>query len=510
MLSALASCSNDGPQPKGELPAEVKSEGIFLSLDINFPETRSSRSQTNTEGNTGVDLPASSNENVINSVNLYFFENKTGETGNLLLALTFADNNDKPTKDASSNNIYKLVKEISLDDLKSVFGKDVNIYAIANHTPSTSYGSTTTEKVFLNDKFTQAAVGEGYLLTYSGNGMECPMASYDKFNVNLKSYSVSQNDQLGDIYSVAHELFEIIGNAIYWEVKSGGSNTINLERMVARVDYKDGSKVPDKNNIYKLSGHTSSIPECDTDDGAVYLKVGKMQLFNVGKEAYNFRHTAAGADDAAAVSSVSAFGMERGNGSGYNWIADSDWSTKNLLNKLEGVTGWPSFTTGGTTADALTGSDKSDYHAWNYLMENTVSSKSAMSDAACTGILFQVQLCKSDGSLYTSTSGGEQRITRTSDNYFKKLNKDSEGHYYLIYKYLIPHNVGLTSSSVNGESGKETNLNPMHYGVVRNNVYQLELTDINGLPNPDKPEEVSLTLNVKVKPWEYEGYVTEW
>lgn len=509
MLSALASCSNDGPQPKGELPAEVKSEGIFLSLDINFPETRSSRSETNTGGNTGDNVNASSNENVINSVNLYFFENLTGEAGNLLLALTFADNNDKPTKDATNNNVYKLVKEISLDDLKSVFGKDVNIYAIANHTPSTSYGSTTTEKVFLNDKFTQAAVGSGYLQTYSGNGMECPMASYDKFKVDLKSYPVPQNAQLGDIYTIAHDLFEIIGNAIYWEVKSGGSNTINLERMVARVDYKDGSKEPGKNNIYKLSGHTSSIPECDTPDGAVYLKVGKMQLFNVGAEAYNFRHTSDGTDDAAGTT-VSAFGVERGNGSGYNWIADSDWSTKNLLNKLEGVTGWPSFTTGGTTADALTGSDKSDYHAWNYLMENTVSSKDDMSDAACTGILFQVQLCNKDGSLYTSTSGGEQRITRTSDNYFKKLNKDSEGHYYLIYKYLIPHNVGLTSSSVNGESGKETNLNPMHYGVVRNNVYQLELTDINGLPNPDKPEEVSLTLNVKVKPWEYEGYVTEW
>ena len=78
--------------------------------------------------------------------------------------------------------------------------------------------------------------------------------------------------------------------------------------------------------------------------------------------------------------------------------------------------------------------------------------------------------------------------------------------YYCYYYYWNRHN----------DNGDVTNMGPMEFGVVRNNVYKLAVTQINQLghprlsendpdpEDPDKPDEsgkIYFRLSVEVLPW---------
>ena len=78
--------------------------------------------------------------------------------------------------------------------------------------------------------------------------------------------------------------------------------------------------------------------------------------------------------------------------------------------------------------------------------------------------------------------------------------------YYCYYFYWNRHN----------DNGKSGEMGPMEFGVVRNNVYKLAVTDINRLghprisendpdpvypDDPDEKDDVYLTLSVEVLPW---------
>lgn len=86
--------------------------------------------------------------------------------------------------------------------------------------------------------------------------------------------------------------------------------------------------------------------------------------------------------------------------------------------------------------------------------------------------------------------------------------KDDENNpgYYCYYFYWNRHN----------DNGKPGEMGPMEFGVVRNNVYKLAVTDINRLghprisendpdpvdpDDPDEKDDVYLTLSVEVLPW---------
>lgn len=87
----------------------------------------------------------------------------------------------------------------------------------------------------------------------------------------------------------------------------------------------------------------------------------------------------------------------------------------------------------------------------------------------------------------------------------------TDGHYYVYYTYWNRHN----------DNGKDSEMGPMEFAVVRNNVYKLAVVSISGLghpndptnpgtdpdpngPDPEDPDEdgaMFLKVSVKVMPW---------
>lgn len=100
----------------------------------------------------------------------------------------------------------------------------------------------------------------------------------------------------------------------------------------------------------------------------------------------------------------------------------------------------------------------------------------------------------------------KKAATREKFTLYQSSQDGGDAGYYCYYFYWNRHND-------NGESGE---MGPMEFGVVRNNVYKLAVTDINRLghprisendPDPVKPDDpdekddVYLTLSVEVLPW---------
>lgn len=89
---------------------------------------------------------------------------------------------------------------------------------------------------------------------------------------------------------------------------------------------------------------------------------------------------------------------------------------------------------------------------------------------------------------------------------YQSSQDEDDAGYYCYYFYWNRHN----------DNGKSGEMGPMEFGVVRNNVYKLAVTDINRLghprisendpdpvdpDDPDEKDDVYLTLSVEVLPW---------
>ena len=108
------------------------------------------------------------------------------------------------------------------------------------------------------------------------------------------------------------------------------------------------------------------------------------------------------------------------------------------------------------------------------------------------------------------TSEADIKAALKADEDFKIYPADSQGKFYCYYYYWIRHNgVGTNSDEV---------MHPMEFGVVRNNIYKVAVTAVNGLGepgdfnpdplNPDDPgkekpqDNANLTVSIIVEPWD--------
>lgn len=518
MFGLLTGCSSDLDVNSPDIPTQPTETEYFLQLNINFDSSTRSRSETDQNGNTS-SVPAIANENKIESVHLYFFD--AAANGTLLCEFSSTSSKALEIEEAKVPNEtkYTLTQKVDAADLKKIFKKTVNIYALANLSNYPNLTSSTTEANFLNEKLTGDAASslvQPFMTTEPTTtyGKVCPMGNISKFTINLTGVgdNLGDNPSDGEVLTAFANLFD--GTYKDEEGKDLGKlwkivdnldyDKIEVERMVARIDYLDGSS--GENNIYRMPDSKCDNTDCYDGSGTI-LKVNNISIKHIGNQEYLFRHTASGNNSAASTNTVAPFGVENGEVANvYNWVADSDWgSTKSFLSSVT------------AKADDITKIKApnylNDYYApWYYIPENTVASTSDMSMANCTYLEFEVVLCTKSNTVYISNTDEKIKITYTTgtnkDKYQVMTWHPTNHYYYLTYNYLIPHNIGnkYQVDGNNGTTGDASTLDPMQYGIVRNNVYQLKLYGINRLPDAKSP----LTLQVRVKPWEYEAYETEW
>lgn len=505
----FCACSHDenyAPEPENEI------DNLYIALTVNLPSDSNTRSTTENkdDGNDSSEdqLSGETNENKIETAQIYFFD---AETKTQLCQL-FAYKELIYVQDSSSKNVWTLTAKVEPTELRQLIGKTFNLYVVANPVNPVIYGVT--EDAFLDGTFSVTGLTAKPVRPFGTNlaGQLCPMSNKEMFTVDaLKDY-----DSTGKTDNELYELLRSIFSSDYsdgklWNIKNSKNGSyISLERSIARVDYKDGGE----DYTYELGSAT---------DGTK-LKIQSMQLFNIGKDAYLFRHTqykAYGEEDGEEdeddnPEEVNVFGREKDDKAGYyNWIVDCDWTSKtgtsvspgfywNQLTALEDE--WTLANDGAFISTETLNSWKESqkpsdgYVRWHYITENTLPSNDVMTNAFATGIEFRMLVCDANGDAIAKQGDGENYRINLTENRFKEVEwsepvKDSDnneiipGGYYITYRWLLRHN------------DEENNDAPMKIGVVRNNIYRVSVLSINDVPDPHEPDNYYMDIDIKVLAW---------
>lgn len=530
-LSAiLISCSDKKEEPdNNQLMPGGTTDHFYISFNLALPSTGTRSTTTDGGGSSDGTLNGMDIENRIDNASLYFFD---AITGNKIFDFsTYEPGTLIKTETAP----YKLTQEIPLEDFKKIFGKKINVYVLANIASFTigNDNSKTEEQNFVNGTYTMTEFGSqnSYSrLFYMGNqGMLCPMANYDKFEIDLSNVTIdpdatngevwqkAQNTLINDSYASNNDLWNVT-EYIKTKTSNSSDGTLPLERMIARVDMKDSSE---KNNeLFLLDGYTMEIIKTEVDPTTsqprqyiekvpVYLQIYKTQLFNVNKSFYLFRHTAAGSNKEV-TGDVLPFGYENNasnttifpsgeseNGK-YNWIADctletkktvewaegedanilpssaslSFWNQPEIQNQLWTIPGNVSQTNYSTFRDWIGRASSTDlaatqgYAPWFYVTENTHPTTSKMSLPFATGIEYKVLVCKSNDQSATN----KVDINEVPDGVLR-ITRTSDG-YYQEPIYLVNENSGFYLSYkylIRHNTADTSNVDGGHGGIQNGN-----------------------------------------
>lgn len=297
--------------------------------------------------------------------------------------------------------------------------------------------------------------------------------------------------------------------------------TIRVERSVARFDYK----AKNSNNIYRIYDKTDGSEDYNRNPN-VSVKLTDIALVNMSKSFYYWKRVSNAADGYSnpVISGTETFS---------NYVVDTD-----ALQKSEyGTNGWDnkkdyyfyniesSDDRKFTSLSDISGNEEDEdeswnddqthngYHIWRYASENTVPKMDKKYNAILTGIVFKAMIVADNGSRLESLMKNKKTIyefdnvmygdwddvknaAQKGDNPkleeaydavcngesyrdagFKSFMPNDDGNYYSRYYYCNKHN----------DNGKEDDTAPMKYGVVRNNVYKLQVDALYGFGEPEEP-----------------------
>lgn len=231
---------------------------------------------------------------------------------------------------------------------------------------------------------------------------------------------------------------------------------VDIERLAARIDIIPNAEYDDTNQGYYYN----------VKDGANVIGGFKLESVTPSKVMTKGEYLIKRVSSDAAVSSVTYFGeelMDATSKASTNYVV-CPWTnihTSTTLSNAEGPTSL--YNVKMTTSTSTTAGDAS--YILDYVMENTTTDNK---EAYSTGLIFK-------GKYYEET---EWDAT-------KKQPKGSAPGTEKEYTYTLRHS---------DPSGSGTKDDPMHFGVVRNNIYQVKVEGVEG-----KSKGIKLTIHVV--PW---------
>ena len=231
---------------------------------------------------------------------------------------------------------------------------------------------------------------------------------------------------------------------------------VDIERLAARIDIIPNAEYDDTNQGYYYN----------VKDGANVIGGFKLESVTPSKVMTKGEYLIKRVSSDAAVSSVTYFGeelMDATSKASTNYVV-CPWTnihTSTTLSNAEGPTSL--YNVKMTTSTSTTAGDAS--YILDYVMENTTTDNK---EAYSTGLIFK-------GKYYEET---EWDAT-------KKQPKGSATGTEKEYTYTLRHS---------DPSGSGTKDDPMHFGVVRNNIYQVKVEGVEG-----KSKGIKLTIHVV--PW---------
>lgn len=188
------------------------------------------------------------------------------------------------------------------------------------------------------------------------------------------------------------------------EKEINNEGNILVERAVARIDFKDGSKNEDQ--TYVLGD--------DENNATLKVKLTKMALVNMSRDFYYLRRVSTDGSNTGAL----ICGAEYRHGPQTNYVVDTDATIKNGIDKNIDK-GYPfkdyfnfclgNYEGGNWHIDATARSQwytsliskviknkGKDYHTWRYVTENTIPGIEMQQNGITTGIVLKGQIMATD------------------------------------------------------------------------------------------------------------------
>ena len=552
-LSALAVCltaCNDDIGTGSNVPAE-ESEGIYLKFALDLPSGSGSRSETTSDDNyeygtssDGTEV-GKDHENRISQIMLVF----TDEDNNYLTSTNVTS--VSPTTSTVNEYVITIPPERLADYVspepeqgEEAQQRVANVYAYCNPTPelrALAGAAKGSEQV-------EDFVEQIYTITDSED-----VSVWQKDNF-LMSNAVKRQIDLPTSW------YDNLSSSSAFDI-----GTIKVERSVARFDYKS---VHDDNK-YVVRDNLESQDEESKKNPGIYIQLTDVALINMSKSFYYLRRVSKNGQNTEAT----ICGVETAN----NYVVDTDaaekaqyttlanWADKNtyfFYNLEEPNTWeWTSLATISDNEEDNWGSEPDEeegYHIWRYAIENTIPQDNNKEDelqknGITTGVVFRAKIGINED--YTGdvswTDGNDIYVFddvlygdwNAVGEYAEKHPNEDVAYAYEAVKngdYEKPEDVGFTIYKYNtanqcyytyyyywnrhNDNGREPDMGPMEFAVVRNNVYKLSVEAIYrfGYPEGEKPDsetpdeeepkedpgpdsepdpEVFLKVNVQVLPW---------
>ena len=231
--------------------------------------------------------------------------------------------------------------------------------------------------------------------------------------------------------------------------------TVDIERLAARIDI-----IP--NATYDVTGKGYYY---NVMDGTNVIGGFKLESVTPTKVMTKGEYLIKRVSSDAAVSKVTYFGLETKNvaNKATNYVV-CPWTNIHTSTTLSNAEGLPSlYNVKKTTSTSTTVGEAS--YILDYVMENTTTDNK---EDYSTGLIFK-------GKYYEETEWDKTTMRPTTG----APGTDKE------YTYTLRHS---------DPSGSGTKDDPMHFGVVRNNIYQVKVEGVKG-------KSKGLTLTIHVRKW---------
>ncbi len=299
--TAMWSCSDDkiGPDAPDQLP-EGQGEGFYMALDIQMPTGNlGSRSETTDDGtSTGGTEIGSDEENTVSSALIVLAaKNAVGTFKKFgFIAASEVQSNYLTSASTSTSKEYKALVRIQKTNLNSFYQALGDNNTVAPEVYVFVFCNPTNE---LREMFSAANIGDTKWINQTCTVIQ---GSADKPNENIGIWGANSflmnNVKLTTRQLPAKvldwEKFDTVDKPFHLsdkneEVTVDNSATVNdrgavqVERSVARFDFKDGSN---NNNTYNVLYYTDADGKADTDNPLVKVQLQKMALVNMSNSFY--------------------------------------------------------------------------------------------------------------------------------------------------------------------------------------------------------------------------------
>ncbi|MCH5247983.1 MAG: Mfa1 fimbrilin C-terminal domain-containing protein [Muribaculaceae bacterium] len=470
---AMVSCSEDKLSNPEDSPVVNGSSGnsgktVYITTGLTLPNGKFSRSgtedpddiagtgndQTNSDANPDFEY-GHTYENEVNNVILVF----TNKANKYISHSVIPAINQSPAQGQKFD--FQLTASISYDALETAYEKGdlggasdtiVHVYAFCNYT-SRMYERFQDLGLTKSDdaKRTQWINWEGIVEEDPSPAWEKPSVintiwsknSFTMTNAEVKDLKFPSSMAVWDNHTDQNNPYKVNDSGD----QDQALTPIVVERVAARIDFKDGSPDPEaKPNTYPIKVYTK-LPTTNADgstnnDGVLKnfysIKLTRMSLVNMNKNYYYLRRVS---NDGTNNNSTVG-----GTETSVNYVVDYNWQAKSEytidVTNADKVFNFPLYEVTNDTADVRyarsqwysndivdilsndaegdTWGTTSNYKIWRYVTENTIPSAEQQTSIMTTGIVFK-------GSIIPGDDMNESTVSQTVKTALEKAKENNQG-----------------------------------------------------------------------------------